>query len=144
MAITNKETILAAVREWIRTTCPHIDKANRFNVNYLGDKAVNYTVDLVPTELIYDVYMSGKMLSRNQEQAFVFSVRLPYGDDVSVNLNMANELNKIVDWLVAQNTYPEVTGVTIKDIVVTATPYPIEAGADSANYQIQFRVDYQI
>ena len=34
---------LTATRNWLRS-CPLIDKANRFNVAYLGDKSVEYTL----------------------------------------------------------------------------------------------------
>lgn len=138
-------TILNGTREWIRTQCPSIDKANKFNVNFLGSAAVNYSVDLVPTQPIYKSYMRGRKLAREQIQNFVFSARMPYSENISENLAAAANLWAIAEWMQEQNelgNLPTVDDVTILAAEITGTPYPIAANADSADYQIQFSLHY--
>ena len=36
--------VLDATRKWLRDQCPLIDKTDKFNANYLGSQATEYTL----------------------------------------------------------------------------------------------------
>ena len=74
---------LTAARTWLRE-CPLIDKNDRFNVNYLGDRAVEYTLTLASETHKEDV-CGYDTATYNM----VFLARLPFGAHMGTNIASA-------------------------------------------------------
>ena len=74
---------LTAARTWLRE-CPLIDKNDRFNVNYLGDRAVEYALTLASETHKEDV-CGYDIATYNM----VFLARLPFGAHMGTNIASA-------------------------------------------------------
>lgn len=73
---------LTAARTWLRE-CPLIDKNDRFNVNYLGDRAVEYALTLASETHKEDV-CGYDIATYNM----VFLARLPFGAHMGTNVEL--------------------------------------------------------
>lgn len=51
---------LDATRKWLREECPLIDKTDKFNANYLGSQATEYTLCTAanPTGKIFSAWIT--------------------------------------------------------------------------------------
>lgn len=82
-----------------------------------------------------------------QAQNFIFAYRAPFGSAVQQNLDNLQLFQQVSAWIWAQNAahnFPTWEGGEITSIVPTITPVIMEAGTDTARYQIQIRVTYHI
>ena len=76
--------VLDATRKWLRDECPLIDRGNRFNANYLGADATEYTLRT-----------SGESHRQNLWGAdiathdLVFEAVMPYGTATAPNIAAA-------------------------------------------------------
>lgn len=79
--------VLDATRKWLRDECPLIDRGNRFNANYLGADATEYTLRT-----------SGESHRQNLWGAdiathdLVFEAVMPYGTATAPNIAAADFL----------------------------------------------------
>lgn len=74
-------SIIESIRTFIRT-CPLL-KDGRLNVDYLGNKPTEYTIDGVPTSTVIKRYTDGAAL---KQYAFIFGSREYYGEDTLKNI----------------------------------------------------------
>lgn len=88
---------LTAARTWLRE-CPLIDKNDRFNVNYLGDRAVEYALTLASETHKEDV-CGYDIATYNM----VFLARLPFGAHMGTNIASAELFSGLSRWIRAQN-----------------------------------------
>ncbi len=134
------------LREWLRE-CPAVKKTNRFQADYLGENPTEYSILSSPSALRSHENILGEMvLDDIQYQNFIIASREPYGADVAQNLANLGFYQKMMDWIVEQNNvgnFPEWEGGTVKSILPTLTPYPMQGGSNMAKYQIQIQVSYR-
>lgn len=135
------------LREWL-FGCSSIRSAAYFGTDYMGEDATQYAVISVPSNLRYRENILGKMVLREtQEQNFIFAAKIPYGSDVSQNLDNLGFFQDVADWIKEQNAIgnlPEWNDGTVTGVSVSNTGAPIQTGTDSARYQFQIKVTYKI
>ena len=135
------------LRAWLRT-CTSIAQSKYFGADYMGENATEYAVFSIPSNLKYKENILGKrVLRETQEQNFVFAAKIPYGSDVSQNLQNLGFFQDVETWIRAQNAvgnFPEWDGGAITAIEVTNTGAPMQMGTDAARYQMQIKVTYKI
>lgn len=134
-------------RSWLRT-CPSIAKSKYFGADYIGESATQYAVISVPSQLRYKDNIWGERAFRQkQEQNFVFAAKAPYGSDTPQNLDNLGFFQDVATWIYEQNkagNFPEWDGGIITAIEVQNTGAPIQVGPDSARYQFQIKVYYNL
>ena len=134
------------LRDWFRT-CPTIQAANRFRVDYVGDSPTEYAIDSVPTSLKYHENILGEeVLDDKQTQNFIFASREPYGADIQQNLLNLGFYQSVINWILEQNAarnFPEWNDGRIQSIVPTLTGAPVQVGSNAAKYQIQLKITYR-
>lgn len=135
------------IRAWLRG-CPEVAKSKPFGADHLGESATEYSLMSVPSSLRYRTNIKGeRKLREMQEQNFIFAAKVPYGADVRQNLANSAFFQDVMNWIIEQNNlgnYPEWDNGVITSIDVLNTGAPIQTGTDSARYQFQIRVNYNI
>lgn len=134
------------LREWFRG-CPAILQHNRFRVDYLSDKPLEYSLFSVPSSISYKENVLGEMIPADiQTLMFVFAMKTPYGADVKQNMLNLTFFQEVTAWIMEQNTQrnlPRINEGVVRSIVPTLTAHPNEAGSDCAIYQIQIKMQYK-
>lgn len=134
------------LRLWFRK-CPAILDTNRFNVDYLNERATEYAIYSVPSTLKYHENIIGEMiLDDTQTQNFIFASKASFGADIQQNLANLGFYDEVAAWVLEQNnaqSFPSIREGTVKSIVPTLTAYPAEVGSDAAKYQIQLKMTYR-
>ena len=133
--------IIDTLRSYIRT-CPLVSDG-KINVDYLGAKAGEYTIDVSPETPIVKRYIDGGSLRKVN---FVFGSREYYGADVLTNLENSGFYEEFSRWVEAQNVkgnLPSLDGGKIAQSIETLSPgYLLDSASDTAQYQIQCRLTY--
>ena len=78
-------SVLAQFRTWLRANCPLIDKNDKFNANYIGAAATEYTIRTAGDRHRYDIL--GK---DSPTYNLTFEARLPFGAAVAANIDAAD------------------------------------------------------
>ena len=134
------------LRKWFRG-CPALSSANRFRVDYLGKSPVEYALYSSPSTIAYRENVLGETVPAEvQTLNFIFASKESYGPDVEKNLANMGFYDDVCSWIQQQNmvqNFPQISGGRVISIVPTLTAFPIEAGSDSARYQIQMRMVYR-
>lgn len=135
-----------SIRDWFRT-CPALSKSNRFQVDYLGKNATEYGIHSIPSELKTRKDIIGdEIILDNQEQDFYFYAKLPYGSDIRQNLENLGLFQDVINWIFEKNAskeYPAWDSGEIESITPSVTPSIAQVGTDTAEYRIQFKVNYR-
>lgn len=76
---------LDATRKWLREECPLIDKTDKFNANYLGSQATEYTLCTAGESHREDIL--GMDHATHQ---LTFVAQLPYGAAIKANIAAAD------------------------------------------------------
>lgn len=130
--------VLDATRAWLRANCPHIDKQDRFNANYLGAEPMTYTLRSAGQS--HRATISG---GNKGTYKLVFEARLPYGAAVAENLSAADLFARLDAWLRAQDQlglYPQVEGGDVTGLAVSNAGLLQDATAGTARYQLQLQL----
>ena len=134
------------IREWLRT-CPALANNNRFRVDYLSESSTEYTLNASPSSLSYRENILGERILRDDQYLnYVFAARVPYGAEVTQNLENLELFRQVTAWIIEQNNagnFPEISEGRIKAITPTLSAYPVTIGSAAAKYQIQIRIDYR-
>ena len=135
-----------ALRDWIRE-CPALADGARFRQDYLAEKPTEYAIFCVPSTLATKENILGQtVLMDIQTENFIFASKEPYGADTRQNLENLAFYQAVMDWIIAQNNamnFPEWNSGTVKSILPSITPSPVQVGASAAKYQIQIKVTYR-
>lgn len=132
---------LDATRKWLRDKCPLIDKHDRFNANYLGAEATEYTLRTGGESHKTDVL--GHDMA---EYDLVFVAQLPFGAAIAPNLSAADFFARLSAWIRGQerlHDYPEVSGYTVTKIQASNAGVPTQADANAARYQLQIKLNLE-
>jgi len=133
-------TVLESARKWIKT-CPLIDKANRFNISYLGAGSAEYTLTEASDTHRQDV--CGFDLATYN---LVFMANFPYGAVMAENIGAAEFFTGLSAWIRDQDrakNYPQVDGYEVTRVAAANAGVIIQAGADIALYQLQIKMDLE-
>lgn len=134
--------IADSVRTWLRE-CPLIDQNDRFNLNYLDAEPVSYTLDESAGSSTIKRYMDG---TERKVRAFALASTSEYGPDFLEQVANSGFWDGLTQWIEQRNhahqlpTLPD--GMTASKIEVTSAQYLYRAGATTARYQIQLRLEY--
>lgn len=134
-------SIIDSVRSYIMT----FDglKDGMFSVNYLGADPVEYCVEAVPCDPIYQRYADGDCL---RQFLFLFASREYFSADEVLNSANAEFYEAFENWIYDNNqegVLPDLDGHEPVSIEVLTSGYVFDAEADAARYQIQLRLIYE-
>lgn len=133
--------LIDEVRTWLQE-CTLIDSNNRFNTNYLGADATEYTIEDVPVVAVLRQYLGGAL----KQKSYMIASRNSYSVDILDNIANSGFYDSLSDWVQTQNktrNFPDMgTNKQVRNIKTTSTAYIFEAGADTARYQIPLQITY--
>lgn len=133
--------VIECVREWLRQ---YPGLKGRLDVDFLGEKVEQYSVDTIPCEEVIKRYRDGSKLKQFQ---FAVSSRKEYEQNIKQNVSNLKFFEDLTAWVEAKadaHELPTMDGSrTAQKIVVTSTGYPFGVSEDGkARYQIQMRLEY--
>jgi len=136
------KTITESIRDYIMNY-PEL-KEGCLLVDFLGDKAVEYTIEPVPCDPVVQKYVDGGCI---KQFLFIFASREYYSEDVNLCLDNLGFYEQFEEWIKNLNdegVLPELDGERVPvSIEVLTKGYAFSAEADTARYQIQLRLLYE-
>ena len=130
--------VLDATRAWLRTECPLIDKTDKFNANYLGSQATEYTLCTAGESHQEDI------LGRDHAtHKLTFIAQMPYGAAIKSNIAAADFFSNLAAWFRGAeraHNYPRISGYEVEKIEATNAGILTGANANAARYQIQITI----
>ena len=130
--------VLDATRKWLREECPLIDKADRFNANYLGSQATEYTLYTAGESHREDI-----LGMDHATYKLTFVAQLPYGAAIQDNIAAADFFAALSAWFRGAeraHNYPSVAGYEVERIETANAGIPTGADANAARYQLQITI----
>lgn len=122
--------------------CPLL-KGGKINANYLGEKAVSYTIDNVPSNPIIKKYADGASV---RQFLFVFASKEYYDTKTYDNFNVSGFYEEFAEWIGEKNDKKELPelddGLNSLALEVLTSGYMFDNDLDKARYQIQLRLIY--
>lgn len=103
---------LDATRAWLRAQCPLIDKTDRFNANYLGSQATEYTLCTAGETHREDI-----LGIDHATYKLTFVAQLPYGAALKGNIAAADFFANLANWLRGAeraHNYPQIAGYEVE------------------------------
>lgn len=134
-------SVLAQFRTWLRAECPLIDKNDKFNANYIGATATEYTIRTAGDRHRYDIL--GK---DSPTYNLTFEARLPFGAAVAANIDAADFFDKLASWLNVQNrirSRPTIDGYRVTKMTASNAGLINQADAGTARYQLQISLEME-
>lgn len=133
--------IAESVRTYL-SGCPLL-KDGKLNVDFLGDKAGEYTIEPMPVRQIVKRYTDGASV---RQYLFIFGSREYWGDDTRQNMANSGFYEDFSSWLEQQSdagNLPNMgAGKEARRIEALSTGYLFDETANTARYQIQCRLTY--
>lgn len=134
--------IIDSLRDFFEE-CPLL-KDGKINVNYLGSRGEDYSIEAVPSSPVVKRYVDGGEL---RQYVFVFASREFYDEDRLRNMDTARFYEELCGWIESRSAAGQLPllddGLTAERLEVTATGYAADANAASARFQIQCRLIYR-
>ena len=127
--------VLDATRKWLRDQCPLINKTDKFNANYLGSQATEYTLCTAGETHREDI-----LGIDHATYKLTFVAQLPYGAAVQGNIAAADFFARLTAWLRGAeraHNYPDLAGYEVLRIETANAGMPTGADANAARYQLQ-------
>lgn len=135
-------SIIKSVRDYIMKF-PELEDGY-LRVDYLGTEPIEYTVEAVPSDPIYQQYTDGGCI---KQFLFIFASREFFGADVNQCIENLDFYEKFADWIQTNNEneiLPQLdSGKTAIQINVTTQGYAFDIDEKSARYQIQLRLLFE-
>lgn len=133
--------LIECVREYVMGF-PEL-KDGALLVDYLGSEAIEYTVEAVPCDPVYQQYTDGGCL---KQFLFIFASREFYSADVNQCIDNLEFYEHFQSWIQRQNLkgeLPDLDGRTAAFVEVLTGGYVFDADGSTARYQIQLRLTYE-
>ena len=134
-------SIINSLYEYFKS-CPLLGDG-KINVDYLPEKAREYTIDTITGDPFITRYARGAAM---KQYLFAFGSREAYGTDVVQNLANSGFYEDFAAWMeqqTAARNFPAMSvGQTPRRIEAQSTGYLFGADPDTARYQIQCRLVY--
>ena len=135
------------LRKWLRG-CPALAPENHFRVDYMAEEPVEYSLISLPSAIAYRKNVLGEEIPRKQQTMnFIFATREQWGADEKQNMANLGFYQDVIMWMIAQNAvrnFPRINEGRVTAIKPTLSPFVSAPGTDSARYQIQLEVSYEL
>lgn len=134
--------LIECVRNFI-LTFPDLDENGCLYVDYLGDQAIEYSVETVPCDPVFKRYTDGGCM---KQFLFLFASREYYSADVIQCIENLSFYEDFSSWINQKNRsgeLPDLDGRDPVSIEVLTGGYAFDADAETARYQIQLRLLYE-
>ena len=134
--------LIERVREYLRG-CPLL-AGERLAVDYLGNTAGSYSVDVVPGQEVVKRYIDGSCV---KQLLFVLSGRASYGGEAGQNADNLRFYEELSAWLEREaraGRLPDLgEGRQAQKVEALTGGYVMDTQAGTARYQIQCRLTYK-
>lgn len=135
-------TIIESIREFI-SGCPLLKNGVLLNVDRLGDREIEYTIDGEMTAPILKRYTDGSSL---RQFNFIFASRESYGADTLQNIANSGFYEDFANWIETQSNaknLPKLDKYRIPQYIeAQSDSYIFDTDDSTARYQIQLKFVY--
>lgn len=135
------------LRKWLRG-CPVLLPERHFRVDYLAEEPLEYSLIAVPSTISYRKNVLGEEIPRKEQSMdFIFATRHEWGADEKQNIANYGFYQDVISWMIEQNAIrnlPRINEGRVTAIKPTLSQYVSAPGTDSARYQIQIQVSYEM
>lgn len=110
-------------------------------IDFLGDEATTYSIEIIPTETVLKSYADGGSLS---QLVFQFGSREFYDNGVAQNINNLGFYEKFQEEIETNNkngVLPDIKGIQTIECLNNGTIQDVQNG--TAKYVIQMRITYE-
>lgn len=143
--LPEQQNNLDALRAWF-AACPEL-KDGYLGIDYMGDTATQYGIFPTTSTLQTRVDVLGDVfLAPRQEENYIFASVNDYSADVVRAIEAHGRLQAVIAWMLRQNAlkaFPSRNDGVVLSIVPSTPQYLMSATANTARYQIQFKVTYR-
>lgn len=136
-------SIISSVKNYL-ATCPQLSD-KEININYLSQKPDSFAIDNVAKNPIVKRYVGGDTL---RQYCFCLAGRMIYDADEESNLEISDFLEKIENWVIAQNEakiFPDLSNMGLIPIAIEVTKSGAiqDTARTSARVQFEMRLLYR-
>lgn len=118
-------------------------KKGSFRVDYLGEKPVEYAIEVLPTDPIIKRYADGSTV---RQYLFAFGSREYYTQDRLQNIQNSGFYEELAEWVESKSRAGELPempeGMEATKMQVISSGYLYDGSLANARYQIQLRLVY--
>lgn len=118
-------------------------KDGALRVDYLGEKPVEYTIEVLPCDPVVKRYLGGSTV---RQYLFAFGSREFYSQERLQNIQNSAFYERLADWVETRNMsgiLPELPdGMEAQQLEVVSSGYLFDGSMTNARYQIQLRLLY--
>lgn len=118
-------------------------KDGALRVDYLGEKPVEYTIEVLPCDPVVKRYLGG---STGRQYLFAFGSREFYSQERLQNIQNSAFYERLADWVETKSmsgVLPELPdGMEAQQLEVVSSGYLFDGSMTNARYQIQLRLLY--
>ena len=122
--------------------CPLL-KEGFLRVDYLGEKPIEYVIEILPTDPILKRYADGSSV---RQYLFAFGSREFYSQERLQNIENSAFYERLADWVERKSwsgELPEMPeGMEAQGLYVVSSGYLFDGTKSNARYQIQLRLEY--
>lgn len=118
-------------------------KDGALRVDYLGEKPVEYTIEVLPCDPVVKRYLGGSTV---RQYLFAFGSREFYSQERLQNIQNSAFYELLADWVETRSVsgiLPELPdGMEAQQLEVVSSGYLFDGSMTNARYQIQLRLLY--
>lgn len=118
-------------------------KDGALRVDYLGEKPVEYTIEVLPCDPVVKRYLGGSTV---RQYLFAFGSREFYSQERLQNIQNSAFYERLADWVETRSMsgiLPELPdGMEAQQLEVISSGYLFDGSMTNARYQIQLRLLY--
>lgn len=118
-------------------------KDGALRVDYLGEKPVEYTIEVLPCNPVVKRYLGGSTV---RQYLFAFGSREFYSQERLQNIQNSAFYERLADWVETKSmsgVLPELPdGMEAQQLEVVSSGYLFDGSMTNARYQIQLRLLY--
>ena len=118
-------------------------KDGALRVDYLGEKPVEYTIEVLPCDPVVKRYLGGSTV---RQYLFAFGSREFYSQEHLQNIQNSAFYERLADWVETRSmsgVLPELPdGMEAQQLEVVSSGYLFDGSMTNARYQIQLRLLY--
>lgn len=118
-------------------------KGGALRVDYLGEKPVEYTIEVLPCDPVVKRYLGGSTV---RQYLFAFGSREFYSQERLQNIQNSAFYELLADWVETRSMsgiLPELPdGMEAQQLEVVSSGYLFDGSMTNARYQIQLRLLY--
>lgn len=118
-------------------------KDGALRVDYLGEKPVEYTIEVLPCDPVVKRYLGGSTV---RQHLFAFGSREFYSQERLQNIQNSAFYERLADWVETKSmsgVLPELPdGMEAQQLEVVSSGYLFDGSMTNARYQIQLRLLY--